>query len=113
MHAEVQGHAGPSFPRGIRKLPSPQALTAVCLAGELRTLIHHEAQAHILQQLIQPLQADLFLVVSKAWTEGKTTGHHVDTVRSDHLGGERTVRVVCVGRYETLRSADSTNDPRP
>lgn len=44
--------------------------TAVCVAGEARSLIFPRVQARLRTALIDSMQADLYLVLSRAWSSG-------------------------------------------
>lgn len=44
--------------------------TAVCIAGEMRALIFKQVQERLRQAVLEPLQADSFLVLSRTWSIG-------------------------------------------
>ena len=61
---------GPPLPHSLRATPSADSVTAVCLAGQLRTLVYPAQQEFLMERLVMPLQADLFMAVAKAWSRG-------------------------------------------
>ena len=53
--------------------------TALCVAGEARALIFPHVQARLRTTLIEALQADLYLVLSRAWSSGWHAAVKADT----------------------------------
>ena len=58
----------PAVPDLWRAHPGLETVTAVCVAGEVRTLVYKAAQEHLAYSLLDPLNADVFLVLAPKHT---------------------------------------------
>lgn len=56
--------------------------TAICMCGQIRTLAYKPHQLMMLNNVITPLNASLFMVVSKNWTNlNSTTGSQIEGLK--------------------------------